>query len=240
MEQGGHLEEAYLFNSSITLFVMGCLALIITILFRLKSHELNGLPKNLSANIFSKNFVIFNPYSEQKKIIHNFLTFLPILVALISLGVALIVAKIFESGFMLSFIILIICLNLITFEDASDVYQNSKAFIKAIQRETDLGVGDIKVFKILKNATPRISNYYLGLAILFIASAAALPYIWSSIFWVLAQFTGLLLEAGASSGIFVAYLLPVFLLALTMFVIQIFAYKMKNKLSRYIIESPPQ
>lgn len=216
---------------------MGCLALALSIFFRLKFHTLNGLPKNLSANVFSKTFVVFNPYSEQRKIIHGFLSALPIVIFFACIGPILIVWKIFESGLMLSFFILTIGLNLIMMEDAIEVYQVSKTFIETVKGGTSLGVGDLKVFQTLKKAMPKISNYYLSLSILFVASSITLPYTWSSVLWFFARFIGLLLEVSASTGI-IAYQVAVFLFALTLVIIYIFVSKIKNKLLRYIMESP--
>lgn len=216
---------------------MGCLALASSILFRLKFHALSGLPKNLSANVFSKTFVVFNPYSEQRKIIHGLLSALPIVMFFACMGLFLIVWKIFESGLMLSFFILIIGLNLITMEDAIEVYQTSKSFIESVKGGTSLGVGDLKVFQMLKKTMPRMSNYYLSLSILFVASSITLPYIWSSVLWFFTRFMGLLLEVSASTGI-IAYQVAVFLFALILVIIHILVSKIKNKLLRYIVKSP--
>lgn len=227
--------EGSIFYSSLTLFTMCCLALAISIFLRLKSHAINNLPKDLSANVFDKTFVVFNPYQEHRKIIHSFLSALPLLVGFASAGFALIVWKMLECGLLLSLFILIIGLNLIVMEDAPEVYQSSKTFIKAVQGGTSLGVGDLKVFQIIKKAMPKLSNYYLGLSILFMASSVMLPYIWSSALWFFAQFIGLILQVSAPTGI-ISYLVAAFLLALTLVAIQISASAVKNKLLSYTME----
>lgn len=218
---------------------MGCLAIALSIFFRLKSRALNGLPKNLSANVFDKTFVVFNPYSEQRKIIHGFLYIIFLLLLLLvftCLGFSVIVWKILESGLLLSLFILLIGLNLIIVEDAIEIYQNSNTFIKAVQGGTNLGVGDLKGFQILKNALPRITQYYLGLSILFMALSLAVPHIWSSALWFVARFMGSILEVAAPAGV-LGYQVAVCLFALTLVIIQIFASKIKNKLTSQVLKS---
>jgi hypothetical protein len=229
------MAEAYLFYSSLTLLAMGCLTLVLSIFFRLKSRAMNSMPKNLSANVFNKTFIVFNPYSERTKIIHNLLSLLPILVFCACLGIVLVLFTILEYGFMLSFFVLIIGLNLMFLEHASEVYQNSETFIEAVQNGTKLGVGDLKVFQIVKSASPRISNYYLGLSVLFIALSAALPYIWSSALLFYALFVGSIFEVGLPTGI-IAYQVAVFLFALIVVIFQILFRKIKGKLVSYLIE----
>ena len=227
--------EGSIFYSSLTLFAMCCLALAISIFLRLKSRAINSLPKNLSANVFDKTFVVFNPYQEHGKIIHSFLLVLPIVVFFASMGFILIVWKILEYGLLLSFFTLIIGINLIVMEGASDAYQNSNTFIKAIQGGTSLGVGDLKVFKMIKKVMPKLSNYYLGLSIFFMASAVMLPYIWSSMLWFLAWFIGLILQVSAPTGV-ISWQIAVFLFALIFVAIQIFASTVKNKLLSHLME----
>lgn len=229
--------ESYLLYSSLTLLIMGCLALALSILFRLKFKALNSLPKNLSATIFNKTFVVFYPYSEQKKMIHNFLSVLPIAIGFASLGIALAFLLILEAGFILSFFITIIGLNIIGLEDAPEVYKYSKIFIEAVQNETKLGTGDLRVFQTIKKMTPRLSNYYFGLSIIFIAFSAILPSIWSSLLWFFAQFIGLILQFSLLAGD-IAWILAVFLFAIPVVIIQILFSEIKRKLLGYTIESP--
>jgi len=231
------LEENYLFYSSLTLLGMGCLALALSILFRLKSHAVNSLPKNLSANVFNKTFVVFNPYSEHRRTIPSLAFLAMILVFIVCVGFSLIIWRVFESGFMLSFFIVIICLNLIAVEGAYEVYENSRTFINAVRGGTDFGLGDIKAFQIVRSALPKIAKYYIGLAILFMIFSVALPYIWSSVLWFLARPVGLMLEVGASTGA-VNYQIAVFLFALVLVLIQILISRIKGKLLNYVIESP--
>jgi small-conductance mechanosensitive channel len=215
---------------------MGCLALALSTLFYLRIRALKRLPGNLSANVFNKTFVVFNPYPEHNKIVHSLSFALPLIVFFLCMGFAFIVLKIFESGFMLSLFVVIISLNLIILEGALEVYQNSKTFFNAVQDGTDFGVGDIKAFQIVKNALPRVVKYYFGLSIVFIALSIVLPYVWSSVLWSFAGFASLIFQAGTSTGV-ANYQIAVFLFAIVLLIIQIIVSKIKSRLLSHIMES---
>ena len=119
----------------------------------------------------------------------------------------------------------------------SEVYQTTEIFIKAVRSGTSLGVGDIKAIQLLKRALPRLSNYYLVLSILFFVFATMLGFIWSSMLWFFSQVIGLILEISATTG-FMSYQVAVFLFALIVVIIQILAWKVKNKFLRYLTELP--
>jgi len=246
----GVLEETYLFYSSLTLFVMGCLTFVLFILFRLKHHRMNSLPRNLSANVFNKTFNVFDPYPERRRIIHSFLSALPLVVFFVGLFFTLILWKIFEYGLLLSLVTLIICLHLMLVDFASGTYQSAKILVKAVDAKAGLGVGDLEVFQKLKRVMPKLSNYYLALSILFSIFAVTLSYIWSSLLWVFVHFVGLIFKVffniygEKSTNIygdvvtgFIAFQVAVVLWGVTVFIIQIFAWKIKSKVLSYIIGS---
>lgn len=229
--------ETYLFYSIITLFAMGCLALVLFAFFRLKSRAISNIPKDLSPSIFDKTFNVFNPYPEHRKIINSFLSMFPILIFLASFGSAFAVFIIFEYGLILSLLMLIICLNLMTVKVVPEVYQNTENLIKAVQRGTSLGVGDLEVLQFLRGTLPRLSNYYLGLSILFMGLALTLGYIWSSVLWIFTQYIALTIEVGAVAGL-IGWMVSVFLFVLTVAFIQIFISKIRSELLGYLTKMP--
>ncbi len=237
MEQQA-LAEVYLFYSSITLLAMGCSAMILSIIFRLKSHAINSIPKNLSANVFNKTFNIFNPYSEHRKIIHRLLFLLPIVVLFAAFGFIFVAVKILEYGLTVSLFVLVMCLSLIAVEVAPEIYQNANTFIKAMQFGTHLGVGDIKALQLLRRSLPRLSNYFLGLSILFIALSATLGYIWPFTMSLLTSLIGLTFEAGKVVGGPASWLVPVFLFAAVAMSVQILAWKARSRFFGYLIQLP--
>jgi small-conductance mechanosensitive channel len=229
------MAETYLFYSSLTLFAMSCLTLVLFVSFRLKYHRISSLPKNLSANVFDKTFNVLDPYPERRKIIHSFLSAVPLIAFFACLAFVILLWKVFEYGLLSSFFILIVCLNLMLTEVASETYQTTEILIKAVRKRADLATGDIKAFQTLKNALPKLSNYYLALSILFFVFAAMLGYIWSSLLLFFSQVIGLILEVSAATGI-IAYQVAVLIFALIVVLIQIFAWKIKNKFLRHLVE----
>lgn len=232
------LAETYLFYSSLTLVAMGCSTLVLSILFRSKHHWMKRLPRSLSANVFDKTFNVFNPYPEQRGIIHsvNFISMLPAMIVVFAFTVLLFFAwALVASGLLLSVILLITCLNLMLLEVASDTYQNAKVFMKAFNNRANFGAGDLKVFETLKRVMPRLSNYYLALSILFLALAATLGYIWPSLLWSFARFAGLMLEVQALTGSAVGFQVALILIGLVVFVVQIVIWKIKSKFLTHLL-----
>jgi hypothetical protein len=229
------MTEVYLFYSSLTLLAMGCLTLALSVLFRLKSHAINSLPKKVTPDVFDKTFVVFNPYPEHRKIIHNFLFVLPILVFAACLGLTLIAWKIFEYGFVSSLFVLIICLNFTMLEVAPETYQNTRMLIKAVQRGTSLGVGDLRALQTVKKALPKLSKYYLGLAILFLTFAATIDYVLPSTLWLLGQLFGLMLGVSAATG-FIGWQIAILLFTLVVVVVQILVGKLKARFLSYVTD----
>jgi len=214
---------------------MSCSTLVLSILFRLKHHRMNSLPRNLPANVFDKTFSVFDPYPEHRKFIHNFLPTLPLIVLLACLVFVPFAFKVFESGLLLSLVLLIICLNLMLIEVAVETSQNITIFIKAFNNKADLGVGDLKVFQILEGVIPKLSNYYLALSVLFLVLAATLGYVWPSLLWFFAQVMSLLLGVQVLTGGTIAFQVPVFLFALMVTALQLFVWKIKSKFLKHLL-----
>jgi hypothetical protein len=227
--------EPYIIYSSLTLFAMGCLAIVLSILFTSKSRALDNLPDDLSANIFNKTFTVFDPYSKQRKTIHSFLSVLSIVVGFAIVGFALVILVVFEAGFILSLFIILFGLNLIVLEDALQVYQNSKVLINAVKIGSNLGIGDIEVFHLIKKLMSALAHYYISLSIFFITLSIVLNYIWSSALWFFAQYIGFIIQISRPAGV-TAWVLAVFLFALSTVIIQILASKIKSRILRALTE----
>lgn len=220
--------EPYLLYSALTSLALGLMALVLSIALHLKSKTLNRLP-SLTPNVFNKTFVIFNPFADSKKMIHSFLSVLPFVIGFSSIGLALTLLFVFSAGLFLSSIITIVGLTLIVLEQTPEIYQNSTVFVNAIQNESNVGVGDLRVLHAIMQLVPRLRNYYLVLSALFFALSAALPYAGSSVIWLFASFMGSILQASAYAGP-ASFILATFLYALPLIFIQIVATVAKNKL----------
>lgn len=225
----------FLLYASLILFIFGCLSFVLSVLFRSKLKLIKGLPGDLSPNVFDKSFVMFNPYQEQRNVYYELLSFLPLIVGFTSVGFALALMVLFEAGFMLSFCVALIGLNLIVTEDGFEAYENSKTFIRAMQKETKLGVGDLKVLQLIKGHMPKASNYYLVLSITFMGFSMVFPYLFPSAIWLFAQFIGLILQVSRVVGV-VAWVFAVFLFALTVVFVQIFVSKIRKRVLEYPVE----
>lgn len=232
----GVLAETHLFYSSLVLFAMSCLTLVLCIFFRLKRHRINSLSKNVSANVFDKTFNIFNPYPEHRKIIHNFLRTLGVMINFAAMYVAFFMFKIIQFRILLSLVILLVCLHLMLLDFAAEIYQTYKIFIKAVHSKAGWGVGDLEVFQKLKSIMPKLSNYYLALSILFLTFAATLGYIWSSLLWLFFLPIGPIFEVSELTGV-IGFLVAGLLYSAIVLIILILAWKIKSKVLSYIVGS---
>ncbi|MEM3875061.1 MAG: hypothetical protein QXU45_08020 [Candidatus Bathyarchaeia archaeon] len=157
---------------------MAVTGLFLSVLFKSRLHNINRLCSYVKPEVFSRSFVVFNPYS-QVTIFHRFL-----LLAVIGIwyGCMLLLYfffKALESGFLFPFVLVVVCLNLLPLEAAFEVYRSSGDFVKALRNGLKFGVGDIEVLKSLKKILNRLSNYCLGLSVAFFVSALLLPIFWS-------------------------------------------------------------
>ncbi len=238
------LAETHLSYSSLMLFAMSYLTLALSIFFRLKHRKLNSLPMNLSANVFDKTFNIFNPYNpsippKHRRIVQSYL---PILDVIINLAPWILVPLVFliyamSSDFLISLILLLVCLHLMFVDFASETHQTSKNIIKAVHDEADLGVGDIELVQKLKRILPRLSNYYLVLSILFLTLAVTKNYIWSSLLWLFFQPIRLIFEVSELAG-FLGWQVAVFLYGAIVFIVLTLAWKIKSKILDYMEGTP--
>jgi len=215
---------------------MSCSTLALAVLFRLKHRRVNSLLENLSASVSDRTFNVFNPYPKSRKMIHSFLTVLNIITVLAPWFLAPLVLKIYgmSPGGFWSFILLFFCLHLMFMDLASDIYQTSKNFFKAVHDKADWGVGDLEVIQRLKRIMPRLSNYYLVLSILFLMFAVTLDHIWSSLLWLLFQPIGLILEVSKATGVIGWEVAGILFAVMLVFGITL-SWKIKNIVLSYIM-----
>lgn len=192
--------ETLFFSSSLTLLVMACVSLALACLFRLRFRKLNSVVCEPSVSVTSRTFNVYDPYPDRWKAINSFLTLMPLVVLACTGAIVLLFMEIVATGLLLSLVIFVVCLNLLVVEGAFDVYQTGKTFVAAFQRGTGLGEGDLKVYRIVRNALPRISNYCFGLAIGFALFGLALPYIAPSLSWGFFQLMNLVFRGGVAMG----------------------------------------
>lgn len=227
--------EGYIYYSSATLFVLGITALVMAVLFRQRSKGLSSLPKDLSPSVFSRTFVVFDPYPAQKKVWHRFLSLLPFVCLIASLFAVMAVWSMLTNGLLLSVFVVIIGLNIIVIQEAPDVYTTAQIFIKAVQNKSNLAKGDLKVLNIIQELAPKIRNYYVGLTVFFIGTSIALPYAWETLPGFATWLSNALAQVSGVNGMLVVQALAILLL-LSVAAFQFVAFRLKNKIFRYEIK----
>lgn len=193
------------------------------------------ISQNLSANVFDQTFVVFDPYPDQKKVIHRFLGLLPFVGFFTALGLIMVVWSIVTTGFLLSVFIIIIGTSVVIIEEAPEIYMNYKTYLKAIRNHSSFAIGDLKVLQLIKKLMPKLSNYYLGLSTLFILASLALPYLGGTVPLLFQQFMDSMQRSSGVNGTVVLEIMGV-LFVLNLWIIQFFAYKIKNRIFRFEVK----
>ena len=233
-----HFDTPVLVSFS-SLFIMSCLSLIFFLSFRLKSRSIGKLPKKLPVSIFNKTFNVFDPYPDHRKIIHSFITLLPIFVVVGGLIFALGVMKILEAGLILGLLIFIVCVGLMMIDEALEIYRNANIFLKAIENGVRLGKGDLTVIFLLKEILPRLSLYYLFLSIVFFSSSIMLPYIAPAVLFIFAQFVQGMFSASVGFRAPLSPLLSFYFIALMFTIITVIVQLVAKKVKSKVFGLPP-
>jgi hypothetical protein len=145
------------------------------------------------------------------------------------IGIAVVVAGILESGILLSLVVLGLSVSLMMLGEAFEMFHNANVFTKAVRNNISFGKGDFDVLSILKSVLPKLSAYYLLLAIGFFACGATLSYTMPQALLLFAQLFGVSLEV-ASRGIgLVAPWFIVFILVFVALLAQIALGDLKNR-----------
>lgn len=151
---------------------------------------------------------------------------------LAGMGLAFFVfVEVLVNGLLFSAVLAVISLNLLFVDGAFEVYHNATVFLKT-PKDTGFGEGDLKALRIVKNALSWLSNYYFGLAVVFVILGSVLsslvPLFLTSFAWL----SEALLRTGPAFG-FSPFATPilwtVIIAALTLLI-----RAMKNRFSRSV------
>jgi len=164
--------------TSIVLMIMGSAALFLALLLRVRDRALSMFPKDLSARVFDKTFNVFDPESKHRQIISSH-TGLIVFIAIFGSWLAFIyvVFEMFAVGVALGSIAFLICAALMMIDETQEITRNAGIFAKAIKDGVGLGKGDMQVLHVIKKTLPRLSAYHFTLAVVFFASALAIPFL---------------------------------------------------------------
>ena len=191
--------ETAFFFSSLTLFASGFLSVVLAVFFRRRFQRLKRVFGNPSASVFDHTFNIFDPFPQSRRVIDSLIMIIPF-IGLIGMGLALFVlVEILVNGLVLSAVLVVICLNLLLVDGASDVYHNATVFLNT-PKDRGFGEGDLKVFRIMKNALSSLSNYYFGLAVAFVILGSLLPFLVPLFLTSFGWLTEGLFKAGSAFG----------------------------------------
>ena len=192
--------DSYLLYASVALVVMGGVALVLALVFRLRFKRLVAVSGNSVVSVYNRTFVVFDPYGQTTTIFHRFLSLLPFVPLILGFGMAVLFLVIIDSGLLLTLLVVIMGLSLIVVEESVEAYADSKLLVEAIEGGSQLGVGDVRLLSLMKRLLPKLTRYYLGVAVLFFVGAVVLPFVWMQFLWYFAVVLGGLIQA-ASSGL---------------------------------------
>jgi hypothetical protein len=225
--------EAVFFFSSLTLFASGLLSVVSAVLFRRRLRELSRVVGNPSASVFDHTFNIFDPFPQSRTVIDSLIMIIPF-IGLIGVCLAFfVIVEILVNGLLLSAVLAVISLNLLLVDGASEVYHNATVFLNT-PKDRGFGEGDLKVFRIMKNALSWLSNYYFGLAVAFIILGLVLPTFMSLFLTSFAWLTEGLLIAGSARSGFSVFATPL-LWSVVVGVLTLLIRAMKNRFFRSVL-----
>ncbi len=202
--------DAYLAYASTTLVVLGVIAFGLSSVFHYRLRRLARVSKGPVANVFNRTFVVFDPYSE-RTIFHRLLILLPLLPPIMGFAAAVLLFVIINAGLLLTLLISIVGLSLIVVEESVEALEESKLLLRAIESESDFGVGDVRLLSSTKRTLPRLRRYYLVLSACLFVLAWVLPFVWLQFLWGFGMALGMLIWASA----FIAG--PIYLLAVALY-----------------------
>jgi hypothetical protein len=220
---------AALFPEFLVLIVMGFVCLIFFMSLRVKFRALRRFPSDPQVKVFDKTFSVFDPYPERRKMIQRFTTLFFYFAGVGSFLFLAIVTKMAETGLILGAVLFILCIGLMMLDEMLEIYKNACVFVNAVREGADFGKGDLIALSLVRQTLPKLSNYYLLLAIVFFASSTALPYIVPAALLALSGFVGLVVEFSASAGMAAPYIALLFL-GVAIVIVQIVSGRLKSRI----------
>ncbi len=188
------------------LVAMGSVSTVLGLLMRVRLRSIKRLPRDLAATVFDKTFNVFDPYSERKKIIGASSMF-PVIIILSSLAFGGFVAtRMIATGMAAGFIVLVICLSVMMFDEASEINKNAKMLVNAVSDGKALGEGDMQTLLLVRRTTARLSKYYFSFSCILLSCALALPFIAPFAGLAFTQSLKVMLQISVSGGFLTIFL----------------------------------
>jgi hypothetical protein len=214
------------------LLAMGCLCLALSSYFYLKRRAVQKLPKNLTVNVFSRTFNVFD-LNSKKRVLHSFAFFL-ILSPLVAFSwtfilVFVVILNVLNAGLILGLVTLIFSMGLMMIDEASEVRESFNRFIKAVKADRGLGAGDLAMMSLVDDAAHRLIIYYLLLGGIFLVAFFVVPFVFPAAFIIFAYLVDLMVRITHSAQFF-APVLAALLFALATVATFVAAKKIKAKI----------
>jgi hypothetical protein len=100
----------------------------------------------------------------------------------------LVVMKILEMGLIIGVPLALMCLGLLMVGEAYETHSNAGAFVRAVEKDDELGLGDLIVLSLVREVLPKLTVYYALLGSVFFICALTAPVIVRAFLWA---YTGL-------------------------------------------------
>jgi hypothetical protein len=168
--------EIFLFDTRFSvLLAMGCLSLLLSLTFYMKSRLFRAVSESLTVDVFDKSFNVFKVDTQSRRMIRAVPLFLIVELVVpfvLSYWMFKYVGMVLASG-----LILFLCLGLLMIDTAAEILSHANTFEKAFRKDAKLGRGDLVGVFFLEETMPKLTVYYLLLATVFFASFIAAPYL---------------------------------------------------------------
>lgn len=231
----GDLVDSYLLYASAALAAMGVVASVLAFVFRMRLGKLTVVSRNAEATVFSRTFMVFDPY-EKKTILHRFLPLfmtMPFIGAMV-LGVMFLLLV--SSGLLLALLVVVVSVGLMTVGESFEAYTESKLLIKAMKNGDGLGTGDIRLLEVTKMILPRLTFYYVVLAVFLFVLAAVFPFAWAEVLLYSMMLFAFAIQMGSIGGP-AGWMVSLGLYALIIVGLLVLVTLVKNRLFGYRLES---
>ncbi len=227
------------------LLVLSCVSFLFSVFFYLKSRTLRRISRYARVRAYDETFKIVNPYPEHKKIINNVVLAL-ILAVVLPFSLWFWIGKILELGLLVSINVVILWMGLMLLHSALEIYKSADSFTKALKNKVKLGKGDLAALFFLNKTMPRLSVYYLVVAVGFSISSVLLPYIAPFVLEVFSYYVNITVElvrAYGATNLYPGILFPIAIitvLPLTIIAVLILVVggKIKNKILSFPTSIP--
>jgi len=102
---------------------------------------------------------------------------------------------------LLALLVVVVSLGLMTVGESFEAYTESKLLIKAVKNGDRLGMGDLRLLEVTKMILPRLTSYYVVLAVFLFVLAAVFPFAWADFLLYSVMLFGFAIQVGSIGGL---------------------------------------